>query len=148
MPVVRRSEQRDVDQLIPLMLEYIVDFYFHPRPDDGDLRNLIETMLKGKEGFQLVAEEDGSLIGFASIYLSWETLTPGRISKMNDLYVVDRHRGKGVARQLFEACVEESRALGCRKMVWETAPDNLRAQRFYEKMGGRQEPWLPFAIDL
>jgi RimJ/RimL family protein N-acetyltransferase len=32
-------------------------------------------------------------------------------------------------------------------MNWETAPDNHRAQRFYEKVGGRRGDWLVYAIE-
>ncbi|HEX2024781.1 MAG TPA: GNAT family N-acetyltransferase [Actinomycetota bacterium] len=147
MAVVRRAEARDVPQLAPLMLEYIVDFYRQPRPSDGDLHALIDVLLKRDEGVQFVAEDDGRLTGFATLYFTWGTLVAAREAVMYDLYIVQEARGSGVARDLFEACVEESRRRGCKEMVWETAPDNHRAQRFYEKMGATRGPWVTYSID-
>ena len=146
MAQVRRAERGDVPQLIPLMLAYIVDFYRQPTPPDEDLRNLIDVLLERREGLQLVADEDGTLVGFATLYFTRNSLQPGRLVVMNDLYVTEDARGTGVAALLFEACREESRRLGATEMSWETAPDNHRAQAFYAKMGGRREDWLVYAI--
>lgn len=143
---VRRAERRDVPPLAELMHEYVVDFYRQPEPDPGAMERLIETMLEGREGIQLVAEGDGDLVGFATIYFSFTSFTGGRIGIMNDLYVAEPHRGSGAARALFEACRAECRSREFAEMTWETAPDNFRAQRFYEKVGGRREDWLVYSI--
>jgi ribosomal protein S18 acetylase RimI-like enzyme len=144
---VRRAERRDTPRLAELMHEYVVDFYRQPEPDPGAMEGLVEAMLEGTEGLQLVAEADGDLVGFATIYFSRTSFTGGRIGIMNDLYVVESHRGSGAARELFEACRAECRSRGFAEMTWETAPDNHRAQRFYEKVGGRREDWLVYSIE-
>jgi GNAT superfamily N-acetyltransferase len=144
--VVRRAEPGDVAELERLMLEYVVGFYGHPEPLPGRLRALIDILLEGKEGVQLVAEHDGTLVGFATLYFTWSTLNAARIAVMNDLYVVEAARGTGIARPLFEACRAEARDRGCAEMTWETAADNHRAQRFYEKMGGRRGSWVTYSI--
>ena len=146
MATVRRAEREDVPQLIPLMLAYIVDFYRQPSPPDEDLRALIDVLLERREGMQLVADEGGTLVGFATLYFTRSTLRPGRRVVMNDLFVAEPARGSGVAEALFQACVEETRALGANEMNWETAPDNHRAQRFYDRMGGRREDWVVYSL--
>lgn len=144
---VRRTERRDLPRLAELMLAYVVDFYRQPEPDPAAMDRLREAMLGGETGIQLVAEADGDLVGFATIYFSWTTFTGERIGIMNDLYVDESHRGSGSAMALFEACREECRRRGFAEMTWETAPDNIRAQRFYEKVGGRREDWVVYSIE-
>jgi ribosomal protein S18 acetylase RimI-like enzyme len=144
---IRRAEQRDVPQLTPLMVEYIVDFYGRSRPEDEDLTRLIDVLLEGDEGTVFVAERGGELVGFATLYFTWGTLEAAREAVMYDLYVVEPARGTGVAADLFRASTAESRRRGCAAMVWETAPDNLRAQRFYEKMGSERGPWVTYSIE-
>ena len=144
---VRRAERRDVDGLAPLMLEYIVGFYRQPRPADQDLRALIDVCLEGREGVQFVAERDGKLVGFATLYFTWGTLAAAREAVMNDLYLVESARGSGLAEELFLVCTEESRRRGCAEMVWETASDNARAQRFYDKMGSTRGRWVSYSIE-
>jgi GNAT superfamily N-acetyltransferase len=145
--VVRRAERRDFPRLAELMHEYVVDFYRQPEPEPEAMNRLREAMLEGNSGLQFVAEAEGDLVGFATIYFSWTTFTGDRIGIMNDLYVVEPHRGSGVAKALFEACRAECRSRGFVEMNWETAPDNHRAQRFYEKVGGRRGDWLVYAIE-
>jgi len=144
---VRPAERRDAPRLAELMHEYVVDFYRQPEPDPGAMERLIEVLLEGNEGLQLAAEADGDLVGFATIYFSRTSFTGGRIGIMNDLYVVESYRGSGAARALFQACRAECRSRGFAEMTWETAPDNHRAQRFYEKVGGRREDWLVYSIE-
>jgi ribosomal protein S18 acetylase RimI-like enzyme len=144
---VRRSHERDVPQLSRLMLDYIVGFYRQPRPADQDLHRLIGVLLQGEEGVQFVADRDGELLGFATVYFTWGTLIAAREAVMYDLYVAEAARGTGMAGDLFRACVEESHRRGAPEMVWETAPDNHRAQRFYEKMGSRRGPWVTYSIE-
>jgi ribosomal protein S18 acetylase RimI-like enzyme len=144
---VRRTERGDVERLLPLMVEYIVGFYRQPRPADKDLRALIDVCLGGREGIQFVAERDGELVGFATLYFTWGTLAAAREAVMNDLYLMESARGSGLAEELFRACAEESRRRGCAEMVWETASDNARAQRFYDKMGSIRGPWVSYSIE-
>jgi ribosomal protein S18 acetylase RimI-like enzyme len=144
---VRRTERGDVERLLPLMVDYIVGFYRQPRPADKDLRALIDVCLEGREGIQFVAERDGELVGFATLYFTWGTLAAAREAVMNDLYLMESARGSGLAEELFRACAEESRRRGCAEMVWETASDNARAQRFYDKMGSIRGPWVSYSIE-
>jgi len=132
---------------VPLVLEYVVGFYGRPRPSDADLLGVIDLLLDGDEGVSFVAEDDGSLVGFANLYFSWNTLRAGRIAIMHDLYVVEQARGSGVADRLFRACAAESARQGCVEMAWETAPDNFKAQRFYDRMGGHRGEWVTYSID-
>jgi ribosomal protein S18 acetylase RimI-like enzyme len=145
---VRRSERRDFPRLAELMHEYVVDFYRQPEPDPQAMDGLREAMLEGETGLQLVAEADDDLVGFATIYFSWTTFTGDRIGIMNDLYVAEPHRGSGAARALFDACVAECRSRGFVEMTWETAHDNHRAQRFYEKVGGQRGEWVAYSIEI
>lgn len=146
--VVRRSEREDFPRLAELMHEYVVGFYRQPEPDPEAMERLREAMLEGETGLQLVAEADGDLAGFATIYFSWTTFTGDRIGIMNDLFVANPYRGTGVARELFDACREECRSRGFVEMTWETAHDNHRAQRFYEKVGGHRGDWLVYSIEI
>jgi GNAT superfamily N-acetyltransferase len=130
------------------MLEYTVDFYKHPAPEISEVEALVDRMFSGREGVQFVAEDGGDLIGFATVYFSYDTLEAGRIAIMHDLYLVERARGAGAAEGLFVACKTFGAENGCKYMSWETAPDNHRAQRFYDKMGGRRADWVPYSITV
>lgn len=157
---IRPAEPGDREQLRTLMLAYIVDFYRSPRPDDEKLDTLIDELLQGRIGRQCVAEtesEQGAgagygygrrLVGFVTLYYTYSTLRAQKAAIMNDLYVDAGFRGAGVAQDLFAAIRDFCRKDGCAYLSWETAADNSRAQRFYEKMGGERGNWLNYSIDL
>lgn len=129
-----------------MLLEFIVDFYQRQEPSAEKLDRLQAMLLQGDNGIQFVAEEDGAYQGFATLYFTYSTLRADRITTMNDLYVREAYRGSGVAEALFKACEAFTREHGFAMMQWETAKDNSRAQRFYEKMGGKLGDGLHYII--
>ncbi|HLM50365.1 MAG TPA: GNAT family N-acetyltransferase [Solirubrobacteraceae bacterium] len=141
---IRPAAEADVPALVALVAEYVVDFYGSPDPGSDALEVLVRMLLEGAEGTQFVAERDGALVGFATLYFPWSTLSAARTCLMNDLYVVAAERGAGTAAALFEACRAHARAHGHAELGWETAQDNDRARAFYAKMGGVAGPWVVY----
>ncbi|MBU7592867.1 GNAT family N-acetyltransferase [Metabacillus halosaccharovorans] len=144
--IVRTVEHKDKNQLTELMYQYFVDFYKRPKPQIEKVHNLIETLQEKNKGIQFIAEQDGELLGFATLYFSFSTTKADKITVMNDLFVVENARGTGVAQELFKSCEKFTKANGYAHMSWVTATDNKRAQRFYEKMGGSIGNWLNYSI--
>ncbi|MGP1907919.1 N-acetyltransferase family protein [Metabacillus sp. JX24] len=144
--IVRHPEKKDTEALMGLMYEYIVDFYQCEKPAEEKLTKLIETLLKGERGIQFVAQTGNNLVGFATLYFTYSTTRASEIAVMNDLYVKGEFRGKGAAEQLFKSCHTYSVEHHFAAMTWETAESNIRAQRFYARMGGKKGEFLTYSI--
>jgi GNAT superfamily N-acetyltransferase len=146
---IRTVAEADLADLVPLMRAYC-DFY-RVAPSDQALLGLSRALLGDpeREGLQLIARDaDGSAVGFATIFWSWSTTAACRIGIMHDLYVSSDARGLGVAERLIRASVERCAERGALRLEWQTAPDNLRAQAAYDRVGGVREPWLSYAIAI
>jgi GNAT superfamily N-acetyltransferase len=146
-PIVAAVLEADLAELLPLMRSYC-DFY-DTSPDDDALLELSRAQLADpeREGVQLIARaEAGEAVGFASVFWSWDTTEAARIGIMNDLYVVAEARGSGAADALIAACVKQCARRGAVRLDWQTAPDNLRAQAVYDRVGGGREPWLQYSL--
>jgi RimJ/RimL family protein N-acetyltransferase len=142
---IERVGAQDTRDLLPLMRAYC-DFY-KVSPPDRDLLALTAALIDDSEGegLQLIARDrDGCAIGFATIYWTWSTTDAGRIGVMNDLFVAERARGQGVADELIRACRAEATKRGARRLTWQTAPDNARAQRVYDRLGATREQWVDY----
>lgn len=142
---VSRVAVGDLADLLPLLRGYC-DFY-EVTPADEALLAVSRALVADpeREGIQLIArDESGEAVGFATVYWSWDTLNAARIGIMHDLYVAPPARGTGVADALIEACVSECRARGAARLVWQTARDNARAQRVYERAGATREEWVDY----
>jgi GNAT superfamily N-acetyltransferase len=139
----------DLPDLLPLVRAYC-DFY-KTTPSDADLLTLSRAVLADPdhEGAQVIARDAaGTATGFASVFWSWDTTEATRIGIMNDLYVAPDARGVGLADALIAWCAERTAARGASRLEWETAPDNLRAQAVYDRIGGVREPWLVYTLPV
>jgi len=141
---IDRVAEADLEALLPLMRAYC-DFYEVSPPDEALLamsRALIAD--PEREGVQLLARVDGGAVGFATIFWSWATTSAERIGVMNDLYVAPEGRGTGLAEALIEACRAECAARGAGRLTWQTAPDNVRAMKVYDRVGAMREQWVDY----
>jgi GNAT superfamily N-acetyltransferase len=144
--VVRPAERRDRSQLLDLMKGY---FAFYRTPfSEPKVEALLDRLERDPDlGIQLVAEVDGQLHGFASLYACLDTLIADRILVMNDLFVDPSSRNRGTGAALFDASLAYATAHGYARLDWVTAQDNRDAQRFYDRHGGRQGPWVSYSAD-
>ena len=146
--IVAPVSEQDLGALLGLMRAYC-DFY-GVSPGDDDLLALSRALLAdpAREGVQFLArtEPGGEPIGFATVFWSWSTLSAGRLAVMNDLYVTEAARGTGAAEALIEACAQAAREHGAPTLSWQTAKDNLRAQKVYERIGGRRSEWYDYEL--
>ncbi len=145
---IARATAADLPELLPLMRAYC-DFY-EVAPSEDALRALAEALIADpeREGVQLVAREDGQAVGFATIFWSWATTIAARIGVMNDLFVAPEARGSGAAEALIRACLDECRQHGAAELTWQTAQDNARAQRVYDRVGATRSEWLDYSLNV
>ena len=138
----------DLGELAGLMRLYC-DFY-EVAPSDDSLAALIGALLdEPAQGLQLIARgDDGTAVGFATVYWTWSTLSTARIGVMNDLYVIEPRRGEGWADRLIDACAEQCRQRGVKSLSWQTALDNERAQAVYARVGATPERWLDWSLEV
>jgi GNAT superfamily N-acetyltransferase len=134
----------DLEALLPLMQAYC-DFY-EVSPSDDALLAMSRALIADpeREGVQLLARDESRALGFATIFWSWATTSAERIGVMNDLYVAPEGRGTGLAEALIEACRAECAARGAGKLTWQTAPDNVRAMKVYDRVGATREQWVDY----
>ena len=139
----------DLPELLPLVRGYC-DFY-EVDPSDEALLAVSRALIgdPDREGVQLIARADHrDAIGFATVYWSWNTLIATRVGIMHDLFVVPSARGTGAADLLISACVDECRNHGATTLGWQTARDNTRAQRVYERVGATREEWVDYWLSV
>lgn len=139
----------DLNELLPMMRAYC-DFY-EVAPTDAALLALSNALIDDPvaEGTQFIGRaDDGSAIGFATVFWSWATTSGGRQGIMHDLYVTEAARGTGIARVLIDRCVEAARSRGCVALIWSTALDNARAQTLYDRTGAAKSTWHEYSLEF
>ena len=137
--------QRDLEDALPLFAGY--QRFYEAEPNDERNQAFFGRFIApSDEGILLGAWEDGRLIGFACSYWTFSSTVADEIALMNDLFVEEGSRGLGVGRALIEATVEAARERGLHHVEWFTAPDNVVAQRLYDRTGASRSEWVAYEI--
>jgi GNAT superfamily N-acetyltransferase len=89
------------------------------------------------------------LRGFTQLYPAYSSVAHGRYLLLNELFVEEQARGRGVARRLVEAAEDFARSRGVLSLSLSTAQDNHAAQQLYRDMGWQQDSrFLTFTRSL
>ncbi|MEU8246107.1 GNAT family N-acetyltransferase [Nonomuraea sp. NPDC048916] len=107
-------------------------FYETTVPDDG-YDETWRRLLSGTELHGVGARLGGELVGIAH-YLFHVTFWSADSCYLQDLFVGEAARGKGVARALIERVADASRARGAARLYWTTKQDNAPARALYDKV--------------
>ena len=82
-----------------------------------------------------------SILPLANLSLTLLLLThhhhrrEGLCLHLEDLYVQQEYRQRGIGTLLIECCVKYTHSLGCKRLCWEVLDWNENAIRFYKKLG-------------
>ncbi|HWJ41964.1 MAG TPA: GNAT family N-acetyltransferase, partial [Solirubrobacterales bacterium] len=102
----------EFEQLLPLIAAY-QRFYEVAEIDEGRNRTFFRRFLAPSEdGLLLGARSEGRLVGYACLYWHFSSTKATESVLMNDLYVDESVRGRGIGRALIEATAEVARERG------------------------------------
>ena len=131
---IRKNNINDVRQLSKIFDNYRI-FYGRESDLQGSEKFLNER-IENKESEIFVAEnEKDELIGFVQLYPIFSSTKMKRLWLLNDLFIEDIYRGKGISVLLIEAAKKlctETNACG---LILETAKSNEIGNILYPKMG-------------
>jgi GNAT superfamily N-acetyltransferase len=138
---VIRAESKHLELVAPLF-----DLYrqFYEQPSDlVGARDFISARLqKGDSVIFLALEEDGRALGFTQLYPTFSSTWMKRLWTLNDLFVRNDVRKKGVGQALMERARQWAVETGAHGLQLETAKDNHAAQRLYEGMGWKRDNYF------
>lgn len=98
--------------------------------------DMLETALFGPRPYAetLLAEEDGRPVGFALYFHNFSTFLAKPGIYLEDLYVIEAHRGKGIGRSLLARLAAVAVERGCGRLEWAVLDWNADAIGFYESL--------------
>ena len=83
----------------------------------------------------LVAELDGSVVGYVFFSPGYNTDVAARSVWLHDLFVAPAARGRAVGYSLMAAVAAETVRLGCVSLEWGVHAANAGALEFYRRLG-------------
>jgi GNAT superfamily N-acetyltransferase len=145
--VVQRAEAQDGATLLGL-IDALADYERLPRPDPAARERLLSDAFGAEPRFEAyLARLDGAAVGYAIVFETYSSFLALPTLYLEDLFVLSKHRGRGLGRALFLHCAREALHRGCGRMEWSVLDWNASALGFYERLGARRlADWLPFRL--
>ena len=128
---ISKAQLDDVEQVAILFDEYR---QFYGQQSDTSLAEyFIKSRIVEKSALVFVAKEtNDTLCGFCLVYPSFSSLSAKRMFILNDLYVSQAYRRKGIAKSLINQVVLMARIEGVYKIELQTDKQNETARNLYE----------------
>ena len=130
--IVRHATRRDIAGIISVIQTVYLQ-------DEDWARQAIEQLLDLPNCTILVAELNGTIVGFIDYYVLpsiWEKWDEATI---NYLFVHKNYQGRGTGAALLEEVIKQTSKMGIGELHVGTKKDNTRALRLYRKHGFTKE---------
>jgi GNAT superfamily N-acetyltransferase len=83
----------------------------------------------------VIAERNGTLVGFATYYQVFSTYAARLVLWMDDLFVGEAERSGGIGRELLKFVAREATLRKACKLEWSLQTSNTRGIAFYKREG-------------
>jgi GNAT superfamily N-acetyltransferase len=124
--------------LIAPLFDAYRQFYGQTSDLDGARRFLLERLQQGESVIFAVIEGENTL-GFTQLYPSFSSVSMRPIWILNDLFVVENARRRGVGARLLTAARDHAMQTGAARLVLSTGVENRTAQALYEQQGWKKD---------
>ena len=135
-PICQIIDGGSIDRLLVLMEEFYA-YASIPFDPGAARRALAELLATSSLGLVWIVESESEPIGYAVLAFGFSLELGGRDAILDELYVREPYRGKGVGRAVLRIVEEACRDRGVRALHLEVDETDERAQTFYASAGFR-----------
>lgn len=118
-------------------------------PDRARQQAGLQAILDAPEqGTILSARLGPKLVGMTILLYTISTALGGKVALLEDLVVMQEHRGQGIGSALLERAIQLAGQNACLRITLLTDSDNRSAQKFYQRHGFEPSAMLPLRLRL
>jgi len=143
---IRSAEAEDT----PLILEFIRELaeYEHMLNDVVATPELLrEWVFEKRKAEVLIAELDGTPVGFALFFHNFSTFLGRAGIYLEDLFVKTTHRGRGIGKAILRELARLTVERGCGRLEWSCLDWNASSIAFYKSLGAvPMDEWTVYRL--
>lgn len=142
--LIGKATEKELDELSYLFDKYRV--FYQKNSDVEAAYEFIKQRITNDDAqiYFAFSKESKKLVGFTLLYPLFSSARMKRLWLLNDLFVLQEFRGKGISKMLIEKAKELVRFTSACGMMLETAKDNLIGNDLYPKTGFELEKGTNF----
>jgi ribosomal protein S18 acetylase RimI-like enzyme len=136
---IKRAELKNLDEIAKIFDEYR-EFY----EKKSDLNGAREFLFDRFVNFQSIIfiaydNQNEKIAGFTQLYPVFSSLSMGRALILNDLFVREEYRKRGVAKSILQYVKDYASTYKLKGVELSTAITNKKAQSLYESFGFKRD---------
>jgi GNAT superfamily N-acetyltransferase len=134
-PELLLAGESQLEALLPLVRGY--HEFEHVAMSDAERAAAVAPLLQPDSGLGRIwlVRSGGEAVGYAALTFGYSIEFRGRDAFVDELFLVEKARGRGMGSAVLEFLKQEAAALGIVALHLEVARDNRRARRVYERWG-------------
>jgi GNAT superfamily N-acetyltransferase len=131
------------------LIQALADYERLPGPEATTVERLRADAFGPHRRFEaaLAVDDTGQAIGYAIWFETYSSFLARPTMYLEDLFIIERARGTGAGRLLFDHVHALGRERGCGRMDWQVLDWNTSARSFYDRRGAQwMQDWLTYRI--
>lgn len=145
---IRFAKKQDIHQIINLCEAHAI-YEQSDYSKNGKVAQLTKDLFSNTPKlFCLVVETETELIGYATFMKQYATWNAEEYIYMDCLFMKGKARGLGLGEKLIIKIKEEGRKFGCGLIQWQTPDFNVRAIKFYNRIGATSKSKERFFLTI
>ena len=148
MNVLPLTEDRFADFVH--LIQALAEYERLPPLDSAAVARLRADAFAQRPRFEaaIAVDDTGEAVGYAIWFETYSSFRAQPTMYLEDLFVIEKARGSGAGRLLFEHVRRLGHERGCGRMDWQVLAWNTLARDFYARRGAQWlQDWLTYRID-
>ncbi|MEG9861869.1 MAG: GNAT family N-acetyltransferase [Parvularculales bacterium] len=127
--LAKTEDQQRCSELLNVLADATSDSHTTFKPET------FERLISNERGSLVVAEENGNVLGMASVSFNFALRYDGEYCQLEELVVDQDARGKNIGGLLVEETIRLAKIRGCKEFGLYILESTRHNQTFYEKYG-------------
>lgn len=133
-PTLELARPNDLGILLPLVRAYHA-FEGISQSDESRRAAVAPLLGESKLGRIWLIEVDGTPVGYLAICFGYSIEFDGRDAFVDEFFVLESYRGRGIGRAALSSACDVARTLGIKALHLEVAGTNEKAKSLYQGTG-------------
>ncbi|OPY33133.1 MAG: Acetyltransferase (GNAT) family protein [Methanomassiliicoccales archaeon PtaU1.Bin124] len=145
--VIRSVDEGDVDLILSFIMK-LAEYEGLLPEVSATKADIYDSIIAKRQAEVIIGELDGSPVAFALFFHNYSTFLGKANLYLEDLYVNEEQRGKGIGRTMFACLAKIAVERNCGRLDWWCLDSNETSIAFYRRMGARpMSDWTVYRID-